>query len=80
MQKLNEKLNALISAELMSIWQVVHLYYTSSVQMLIPCFQFEYVSWVAYLRLPLLEPRHSHVLANLKSYEQFAVGLFSMQH
>ena len=44
MQKLNEKLNALISAELMSICQVVHLYYTSSVQMLIPCFQFEYLS------------------------------------
>ena len=75
-----KKLNGLISANLMSICQVVHLYYTSSVQMLTPCFQFECLSWVAYLRLPLPESRHSHVLANLKSYVLSAIVLFSKPH
>ena len=79
-KKLNAKLNGLISANLMSICQVVHLYYTSSVQMLTPCFQFECLSWVAYLRLPLPESHRWHVLANLKSCEQFAIVLFSKPH
>ena len=79
-KKLNAKLNGLISANLMSICQVVHLYYTSSVQMLTPCFQFECLSWVAYLRLPLPESRHSHVLANLKSYVLSVIVLFSKPH
>ncbi len=43
-------------------------------------FQFECLSWVAYLRLPLPEPLRLLDLANLKSCVQFAVGLFSKPH